>query len=75
MALEELGGREDSCAYDGPRHRRCAGRIRQLLIDKKRLGIDLKMMMMMKVVMMVAMMDKIRGWIWTGCSTPTSQPK
>ena len=39
MALEELGGREDSCAYDGPRHRRCAGRIRQLLIDKKDWGL------------------------------------
>ena len=35
MALEELGGREDSCAYDGPRHRRCAGRIRQYWLIKK----------------------------------------
>ena len=39
MALEKLGGWENSCAYDGPRHRRRSGK--------------LMMMMMMTILMII----------------------
>ena len=61
MALEELGGREDSCAYDGPRHRRCSGGGGDDGGDDADGGGDGK--------------DVGDRQGWTGCSTPPPRPK